>query len=179
MPEMIDLGMTFDPNEVEEVGGYSLLAPGVYDVTVMKADVTEKNNNKMLALEFQTKAGEIIVGRYNYVHSNETAQKIARSDLKKIFEATGTGATSNVGVLIGKRLSIRVTQAMGKPYTNREGVAQPARMQNEIKGYFKLGSAPDAQASTEAEPLATLAQSAQDSPAQASPAQVKKNPFAK
>jgi len=177
MSEMIDLGVTIDFSEVEDKPMYSLWRAGVYDVTVQKGSVSEKNGNRMLTLEYQNKDGDVILGRYNYEHSNTTAQNIARADLKKIILATGLVSAdeidrakmSQIGGIVGKRLTIRVAQTMGKPYTDRNGNEKPAQMQNEIKGYFKLGSATAvAESDAEAQPVKH----------EAAPTQVKRNPFA-
>jgi len=169
---MIDLGFTFDPNEVEEVSSYALLPPGDYKALISKVDVKPTSSGKMLVIEYQTEEGSIVVGRYNYQNSNETAVKLALSDMKKIFEASKVGRTSDAGVLIGKRLVVRVVQKMGNAYTNKEGQQMEGRMQNEIKGYYAIGS--------ELPPVAEAAQTVQDNTATSSTAQpAKRNPFAK
>lgn len=168
---MIDLGFEFDPAETESVSGFTLLPPGDYNVQIGKVEVVAKPESKMLVLEFITDTGATVFGRYNYIHKNGTAVKIARSDMKAIFEATNIGKTRDVGQLEGKRLNIRVIQKMGDSYTDKNGVAREGRMKNEINGYYKHGQ--------ELAPMPVESQStATETQKTDAPVSVKKNPFA-
>jgi len=179
---MIDLGMVFDPSEVEEVKSYALLPAGDYKVIITGVDVKPTASGKMLVIEYQTEQGSLVVGRYNYQNSNETAVRLAHSDMKKIFEATGVGRTSDAGKLLNKRLVVRVVQEMGKPYTNKDGQHVEGRMQNELKNYFAIGAElppmPEQKVVEAAQP-AKQADAAPFAEPAAAPVQVKRNPFAK
>lgn len=175
---MIDLGFMFDPNEVEEVSSYALLPPGDYKALISKVEIKPTSSGKMLVIEYQTEEGSLVVGRYNYQNSNETAVKLALSDMKKIFEATKVGRTSDAGVLVGKRLVVRVVQKMGNAYTNKEGQQMEGRMQNEIKGYYAIGSELPPVAETAVQDNTATANTANN--VAANPTQpAKRNPFAK
>jgi hypothetical protein len=88
----------FDPSQESGSGGFEPLPPGAYTATVVKADIEtpKSGNGHMLSLQWKVIDGEyenrLIFQRCVISHSNETAQRIGRGQIKDICDALGMKA---------------------------------------------------------------------------------------
>lgn len=130
------LPSVFVPEEAEDMQ-FTVLKSGWYPAELVKSTLKDTRNKDGKYLEFQFKIiedandekseGRFVFANLNIVNKNETAVKIAHSDLKAICEAVGfegdledTVDLHNIPLLINVKL---------KPETPD----WPAK--NEIKGY--------------------------------------------
>ena len=86
----------FDASQEEEMQDFSLLPAGVYEAVISESEMkdTKAGNGQYLAITFCIVAPDEFEGRFSWVNlnldnPNETAVKIARSELAAICRATG------------------------------------------------------------------------------------------
>lgn len=131
----------FNPEEAESME-FEILPAGWYPAELVKSELkdTKNKDGKYLAFKFKitddvededgeliSSAGRFVFTNLNIINKNETAVKIAHSDLKAICEAIGyEDDLEDTTDLHDQELMIKVSV---KPETSQ----WPAR--NEIKGY--------------------------------------------
>ncbi|HTD74544.1 MAG TPA: DUF669 domain-containing protein [Steroidobacteraceae bacterium] len=140
---MANLGMTFNPDEVEE-DAFEPLPAGDYLAQIIESEIsdTKSGNGQMLKLVFEILSGDQqsrrVWDRLNIVNANPDAQRIAQQQLKRLCDACGTGAIVDSEELHFKPLNIRVGIRIDK--TGNYGP------QNTITKCWEAGSAQPAQA---------------------------------
>lgn len=122
---------SFDANKVEDFQG-GVLPAGSYPTVITKAEFKPANSNPnhhVVSLELAlTQAGHPFDGwriydTYNVVNSNEMAQKIGLSDLKKLCTAIGISAFTDPQELVGHSFlaETKTREYNGKTYSNVVG----------------------------------------------------------
>lgn len=128
---MAELPEVFNASEAEDAG-FSVIPAGWYVASIVKSQLKDTRNNdgKMISLQFKIIEGEyakrIVFANLNIINKNDTAVRIAKSDLKKICEAIDMETVIDTDDLLGNELQIKLIEkkATGK---------YPAG--NEIKDY--------------------------------------------
>lgn len=142
---MAQLGINFNPDQIEITEGFEVIPPGWYPVTITKSDVVQNNKGtgKILKLTMQVlqgeRAGSTITDNLNIIHQNETAQRIGQSDLAKVCKAVGfSGQLMDTSQLHGRSFEVRV--AVEQFESNKE----PGKMldSNKVKDYRAPGAVP-------------------------------------
>ncbi len=111
---MANLGMTFNPDAIEEDAGFEPLPAGDYLAQIIESEITDtkSGSGQMLKLTFEIMSGQHesrrIWDRLNIVNQNPDAQRIAQQQLKRLCDATGSGAISDSEELHFKPIHIRV-----------------------------------------------------------------------
>jgi hypothetical protein len=105
----------FDATKIEVSNNDFLpLSPGIYNaqITDVTPKVTKAGNGQYLSLQFTvtTDAGNErrVWANLNLVNPNPVAEDIAKKDLASICKAIGIEKLSDVQLLLGKKLAIKV-----------------------------------------------------------------------
>lgn len=104
----------FDASQVEPKRDFEALPAGIYNVVCMDAEWkdTKARTGKMLVLTFEVldgpKKGRKVISRLNLQNPNETAVKIAQSELSSICRAIGVLKPTNEYDLINRPLQVSV-----------------------------------------------------------------------
>jgi hypothetical protein len=124
----------FDFNSVE-VGGFSPLEPGLYQVYVSEAKFKlSKSGSEYLELRFTTTNNRSVFNNYNLLHPNGQVKNIAMSEIKSLLVASGfnsfnfQGKEKLIEALLSCRVFIKVAIKEDSTYGPK----------NVIKGYLPL-----------------------------------------
>lgn len=122
----------FDANEYEPMGSFEPIPVGEYLVVISGSDIkpTTKGTGKYLQLVYDVIDGEYLgrklFDRLNIINDNETAQKIAKSQLSAICRAVGVMSPKDTAELHDKPFVVKVAI---KPATEQYQAS------NTIRGY--------------------------------------------
>lgn len=136
--------MFFEPEKVEDVGGFEPVAAGWYKVivggTAVKA--TKSGNGTVCSVRLNIIEGpsakRVLFANFNITHSNPEAERIGKGQFKRFLKAVGIttpikDAQEAQAKLDGKFLYVLV--AIGKHYQSGEPT-------NEVKDYSAEAKAP-------------------------------------
>lgn len=139
----MNLGETFNLNDLPQSAGFEPLPPGWYDVTVTEVEGRSNDNGwnglgLKLDVEGPTHQGRVVFGNITIRHSgSDKAQQIGREQLGSLMRAGGLKNVSDSDQLIGIRcrakLKISKSEKYGEQndvvaYAAREG-SQPQQAQ--------------------------------------------------
>jgi len=135
------LGFDLNTEEAadEFYSGFTILAPGWYQVVIVESDIkpTKAGTGKFLELKMETKGGETITDRLNILNQNEVAQKIGRAALGKIAVSCGIkGALTNTDKLHGRPFEVKLEIEEFASNTSGEMLKS-----NKVKDYRAIGTA--------------------------------------
>jgi len=142
---------SIDASKVEDVGGgqYTLLQPGDYLATCIKADWVENKNKTgyLLHVVFRTAEGVEVDNRFNMVHQNEKAAQIGQAQWKQCVLAMAQGldqpAVKKLTQIKNADFSAMLSKKVVLEIVNEEFVSnkldehgrQKTLMSNKIKAY--------------------------------------------
>ena len=128
----------FDATQVDPATDFEAIPAGKYAAVITNSEMkpTKSNNGSFLELEFEVIEGEFkgrkVWGRLNLDNPNQTAVKIARSELSSICRAVNVPVPKDSSELHNIPLVILVRQKTGPDEVVR----------NEIKGYAPKNTPP-------------------------------------
>jgi len=133
---MAELPSVFDTDDIDD----DLVPEGWYPAQIVKSVLkdTKAKTGKLINFQFKIIEGEyakrVVFTNLNIVNQNQTAEAIAKRELKQICEAVGVKSITDTNELHGIQMEIKIVHSEATP-------AYPAK--EEVKGYRAIGSAPD------------------------------------
>jgi len=161
----------FDQNSAPDVEDrdFELMPPGDYEGQIARSEMKDtRSGGKMISLGIELDNNRWLFDNLNIICGNETAQRIAQANLKRIGETNGRHI-QHVDDLLQCRVKVKV------------GVQQPQNgyeARNVVKFYYELkASAPAARAPAAAQAPRGASVRPAPRPQQSAPAQAGGNPW--
>ncbi len=120
----------------EARGSFTVLPPGWYTVTILKAELADtKNGGKMVVADMETKSSDSLVARFNIKNNSAKAETIGRQQLAKCATVAGVKNLTDSNQLHGMALDVKVTVEEFKSNTTGDMLKS-----NNIGDFAKAGT---------------------------------------
>ena len=156
--------LNYDPSKVEDVGegNFRVIPPGIYNVVIVDSGLkpTKAGNGQYLELTYQIiegpEVGQTVKDRINIVNPSVDAQRIGRSQLRKICDAVGhKGQLKDSCQLHNKPMAIKVVVEEFESNKEPGRMLQSNRVESRMPKQSAITAAPPPSAeSGQAQPIA-------------------------